>query len=553
MRVLQGILSRAEEITSEVRKLVLTCRAMEAQLQQSMPKKTHQEIVAKMQGQIDNFNVELERTKAELKSTTTVGDRVDNLASQVSTENESLTNLVSLIGSQSQVLSGLDTLVNSQKNAIEGHSTTLSELTMTFSKEMAALETKLSRDTVPVLLYNQTLAKIGEIEERMRFMVERADYTAVQKRCDELTERLSNMVPTVDYLALQKKCDELGERIAIMVPASDYDSIQSKCDELSERMTSMIPMTDYSAVQKRCDDLAQMITTMVPSTDYNAVQKKCEELSERLTTMVPYSDYATLQTKCDELSERMTKMVPATEYFALQAQFTKYVPKAQYEELQGAYANTVPREQYTDAQKRVNDLEAKLAQSVPKSDYDELTAKIASITSSITTSDLPLELTGMQEPPASEPTQVVQELEAQQVVEAPVQESNVVPTEEAIEAENKVEISEVQSNLSEIKSESETGATFLSIHEVDATHGFIFARTTYCARSGMEFLNDLERVPTDVLEAHSRNGDFERWFRDVLQDIYSADSFRAIRENGSYAGEELRTHLVAAVAQRYKS
>ena len=40
---------------------------MEAQLQQSIPKKTHQEVVSKMQATIDGLNVEVERIKGEWK------------------------------------------------------------------------------------------------------------------------------------------------------------------------------------------------------------------------------------------------------------------------------------------------------------------------------------------------------------------------------------------------------------------------------------------------------------------------------------------------------
>ena len=69
----------------------------------------------------------------------------------------------------------------------------------------------------------------------------------------------------------------------------------------------------------------------------------------------------------------------------------------------------------------------------------------------------------------------------------------------------------------------------------------------------MEFLDDLEHVPVEALEAHSRNGDFERWFKDVLQDEYSADSLRAIREHGNIAGEELRSQIVAVISPRYRS
>jgi uncharacterized coiled-coil protein SlyX len=433
---------------------------MEAQLQQSIPKKTHQEVVAKMQGQIDTLNGELERTKSELKTTTTVGERVDHLGTQVSAQNESLSNLTAQINSQNQIINGLDSLVSNQKGTVETQAAAIQELSSAFSKGMEALDAKLSRDTVPVLLYNQTLSKVGEIEERMRFMVERADYTALQKRCDELTERITTMVPTTDYLALQ-------------------------------------------------------------------------------------------------------------------AQFANYVPKAQYEELQRAYANTVPRDQYAESLNRVAELESKLTNTVPKSDYDELTAKIASITAGVTTAEISMELAtpsaeidipapAAQVEQAQAPVEAKPVLEVPQAADATVAEAPVLEAGETSAVENKpsgvpqceapTEISEMQSQLSEIKAQSETGATtFTAKVVVDSSFGFNFWKTTFCARSGMEFLDDLEHVPVEVLEAHSRNGDFERWFKDVLQDAYSADSLRAIREHGNFAGEELRSQIVAVISPRYRS
>ena len=296
--------------------------------------------------------------------------------------------------------------------------------------------------------------------------------------------------------------------------------------------------------------------------------------------MVERADYTALQKRCDELTERITTMVPTTDYLALQAQFANYVPKAQYEELQRAYTNTVPRDQYTESLNRVAELESKLTNTVPKSDYDELTAKIASITAGVTTPEISMELAtpsaeidiptpATQVEQAQAPVEAKPVLEVPQAVDATVAEAPVLeaPVLEAggtsaventpsgvPQCEAPTEISEMQSELSEIKAQSETGATtFNEKVVVDSSFGFNFWKTTFCARSGMEFLDDLEHVPVEILEAHSRNGDFERWFKDVLQDAYSADSLRAIREHGNFAGEELRSQIVAVISPRYRS
>ena len=137
-------------------------------------------------------------------------------------------------------------------------------------------------------------------------------------------------------------------------------------------------------------------------------------------------------------------------------------------------------------------------------------------------------------------------LEVQQVVETGSPTLEVAAENTLTEVpmrQTTTEITEVQSQLSEINAQNETGAATVQA-VVESSFGFNFSRTTFCAKSGMEFLDDLERVPVDVLEAHSSNGDFERWFKDVLQDEYSASSLRAIREHGSFAGEELGPRLL---------
>ena len=83
-------MSRAEEITSEVRRLVLTCRAMEAQLQQSIPKKTHEEVVSKMQGTIDELDGEVGRIRTELQRTTGITETLNALGAQIASSKETM-------------------------------------------------------------------------------------------------------------------------------------------------------------------------------------------------------------------------------------------------------------------------------------------------------------------------------------------------------------------------------------------------------------------------------------------------------------------------------
>lgn len=416
-------LSRAEEITSEVRKLVMACRTMEAQLQQSISKKAHQEAIAKMQATIDGLNAEIEKTKAELQNTQSVGDRVNSLSAHVSSQVETINSLSSTITAQREIIESLSS---------------------TISKNTESLAEKLSRETVPVLLYNETLSRIGEMEERIRFMVERADYVAVQKRCDELTEKLSTMVPTTEYLALQSQ------------------------------FSNYVPKEQFEEAQRN-------LANSVPSARYIEREAQIADLEAKLAASVPREVYEGVEARAREYEAKLSISIPTEEYRKLEA--------------------------------HVSELESRLAASVPRADYEELTGRIASIAK-----------------------------------EASIFDS--VPRYEATKPEPVVatEIREVQTQLSEIKSAAETGATNM----VDSSLAFNFTAAGLTARSGLEFLTDIEKAPIEVIETYAKSGDFERWFKDVLHDESSSVSLRQIRE-GNYAGEELRTKLVAVIAPRYRA
>ncbi|MCL5068167.1 MAG: hypothetical protein M1368_07435, partial [Thaumarchaeota archaeon] len=173
---------------------------------------------------------------------------------------------------------------------------------------------------------------------------------------------------------------------------------------------------------------------------------------------------------------------------------------------------SVPREQLLASAARIIDLEAKLADTVPKRDYDELTATIVSLTRG----------------------------------------ANIQTTHEPQAPSAPAEITEIQSGLAEIKGATDSGETTLTAKQVENSQGFSFGTTGICARSGLEFLDDLELVPVEIIESHSKNGDFERWFNDVLADESSATSLKSIREE-NYGGVELKEKIVAVIAPRYRA
>lgn len=201
----EGNLSRSEEITSEVRRLVLTCRSMEAQLQQSIPKKTHQEVVAKMQAAIDGSNAELERTKAELQKTFRLEEEMKSLSEQISAQS-------SAIMSQWQ---------------------------------------------------SNEAKRIHELEEKMSAMVDKTEYSALQNKYEELK---ASTVSKEDYIVLQNQFSKYVPRESLeqmqksfaetTVPREQLLATEAKMRELETTITNCIPRSEH-------EELVTEITSII--------------------------------------------------------------------------------------------------------------------------------------------------------------------------------------------------------------------------------------------------------------------------------------------------
>lgn len=220
------ILSRSEEITSEVRKLVLTCRSLEAQLQQSIPKKTHLEIVGKMQGAIDSLSADLGRTKEELAKTTSLGERINALESTVASQSS---------------------MISSQNNVI------------------GALTSKFSEALVLASTYGEAKEKIQYLEERNGSMVERSQYDALVDASHELDEKLSNSLPKEQFYILE-------DRLSHSVSRSAYD-------ELEYKLSQMVPREELSLAESKVQDLERALLNSVPRQDYEVLASKISQLS----------------------------------------------------------------------------------------------------------------------------------------------------------------------------------------------------------------------------------------------------------------------------------
>lgn len=175
---------------------------MEAQLQQSMPKKTHQEVVAKMQLTIDGLTADLERTKVDLQKTMHIEADIKSLSEHVT----------------------------SQTNAI--------------ASQWQSNDAK----------------KIQELEQKISGMVDKNEYVTLQNKYEELK---NSTVPKQEYMALQNQFanfvpresfDEMQKRyMQTTVPRDQFLAAETRIRELE---ANYVPRTDH-------EELISEITTLI--------------------------------------------------------------------------------------------------------------------------------------------------------------------------------------------------------------------------------------------------------------------------------------------------
>jgi len=165
----------------------MTARSLQAQLDQSIPKKTHEEVIARMQGTIDGMAAELRRTKSQLEETQTIGAGLALLSKQVAASGD-----------------------------------TIKDATV-----------KLSEVTVPNQVFQQAMAKISELEQvisrkdqEIRTIneqtVHKDQYAHAEARIMELENILSNSMPKTEFEDLSQQIDSLT-KAAPVIPGSGLE------------------------------------------------------------------------------------------------------------------------------------------------------------------------------------------------------------------------------------------------------------------------------------------------------------------------------------------
>ena len=179
------VLSSVEEITGEMKRLILKCRSLESKLEQSVPKKAYQDAVAKLQANIDKLSEDLQRTRDELGRTESLGGRLNNLSTVVLT-------LSNQISTQNEVIKGLT-----------------------------------EKYQIPQEIHNKALSKIKDLESSIskRSM----DAEASRARIAELETRLSESVPKEKYTKLMDQISGLvsftGENTLLIETQVDHHEI----------------------------------------------------------------------------------------------------------------------------------------------------------------------------------------------------------------------------------------------------------------------------------------------------------------------------------------
>ena len=242
-----GKLSKAENPADDAKKLAQRCKALEAQLRQTITKKEHHEIVLEFEDKITGMEKtvsgqdrkladqekELARARAELQRNAGLGKQVADVGAQLA----------------------------SLAKTVEAQGRTADSLLF-----------KVSQGTVPAAVHQQSLSKAKELEEQVGGMVGRAEYAALQRRFDEATARLGDMVPSSDYEAVKGRVQELEAAISSMVPREQLESSESTVRELKTALEEHVPQSAYDELVSKVVQLAEEVTGGGPSAEEEPVE-----------------------------------------------------------------------------------------------------------------------------------------------------------------------------------------------------------------------------------------------------------------------------------------
>lgn len=215
--------SRAEQITSEVKRLVLRCRQLEADIAKSVPKKQMDDAIASMQQKIDGLNSELEDTQRNLEAAIAMNERMKTFERQMTQQNEQ-------ISSQNEMIKSISTRIDTM---------------------------------VPNTVYDQATARVRELEQMVDSKSK--EFAALQSMKEGLESRISQMVPQEQFASIKAE-------LAGMIPIAKHE------EELQRVRSETVPRDEYSRMELRVADLESQLSNSVPKSEF-------EELSQTIVSL----------------------------------------------------------------------------------------------------------------------------------------------------------------------------------------------------------------------------------------------------------------------------
>ncbi len=233
--VFSAEMSKAEAPVDDAKKLAQRCKALEAQLRQTITKKEHHEIVLEFEDKITGMEKtvssqdrkiaeqekELARTRAEMQKNAALGKQIADVGAQIS---------------------ALGKTVESQGRAVE------------------ALLFKVSQGTVPASAYQQSTSKVRGLEEKISEMVGKGEHASLQRRYEEATKQLQGMVPASDHEALKGRVQELEAAMSSMVLRDQLESSEATVRELRAKLSERVPQSTYDELVSKVVQLAEEVT-----------------------------------------------------------------------------------------------------------------------------------------------------------------------------------------------------------------------------------------------------------------------------------------------------
>ncbi|MDG6898175.1 MAG: hypothetical protein JRN24_00410 [Nitrososphaerota archaeon] len=236
--------SKTVNMAAEYKKLALRYKTLEAQLRQSISKKEHHEVVFKLEKEVEGLEKELDRAKAEQQKNSAMNKQFSSLEEQLATQ---------------------------------------SRASSTQARMMESVAAKIAQGFVASSVHLQALSRNRELEEQIRGMVSKDEYSSLQRRYEEVSRQIGSMVQATEYYTTKQKLDDVTRQLGTTVPASQYTSLKAENEELENAVSSMVPRDQLITAEAKVQELEAKLAEHVPQAIYDELVSKVVALAEEVT------------------------------------------------------------------------------------------------------------------------------------------------------------------------------------------------------------------------------------------------------------------------------